>query len=83
MFVIRLSTRLSGEKPEPKPYYYNRMNPEEMQVWHIIVRISMMSSNSKRSLTVYRAKKSTNMFVIARARYTNATLAPRTAPNAK
>jgi hypothetical protein len=45
MFISRLSTRLSGEKPEPKPYYYNRMNPEEMQVWHIIVRISMMLSN--------------------------------------
>ncbi|OAL04974.1 hypothetical protein IQ06DRAFT_344343 [Phaeosphaeriaceae sp. SRC1lsM3a] len=28
--------RLSGEKPEPKPYYYNRMNPEELSVWQII-----------------------------------------------
>ncbi|KAH8728200.1 hypothetical protein GQ44DRAFT_769718 [Phaeosphaeriaceae sp. PMI808] len=28
--------RLSGEKPEPKPYYYNRMNPEELSVWLII-----------------------------------------------
>jgi hypothetical protein len=45
MFYHRLSTRLSGEKPEPKPYYYNRMNPEEMQVWHIIVRVPTTSRN--------------------------------------
>ncbi|KAL5117945.1 hypothetical protein ACEQ8H_004090 [Pleosporales sp. CAS-2024a] len=32
----RLSERLSFEKPEPKPYYYNRMNPQEMQIWEII-----------------------------------------------
>jgi hypothetical protein len=73
MFISRLSTRLSGEKPEPKPYYYNRMNPEEMQVWHIIVRIFMTLSNYNRLLTVYRVKKSTNGFAIARAGYTNAT----------
>jgi hypothetical protein len=35
--------RLSGEKPEPKPYYYTRMNPEELAVWEIIVRILCMS----------------------------------------
>jgi hypothetical protein len=29
--------RLSSEKPEPKPYYYNRMNPQELEVWEIIV----------------------------------------------
>lgn len=33
--MFRIS--LSREKPLPKPYYYNRMNPEEMQVWEIIV----------------------------------------------
>jgi uncharacterized protein (DUF2236 family) len=31
--------QLSGEKPEPKPYYYTRMNPEELFVWEIIVSI--------------------------------------------
>jgi hypothetical protein len=29
--------RLSGEKAEPKPYYYDRMNPQELFVWEIIV----------------------------------------------
>lgn len=39
MFHIRLSERLSGSyssKPEPKPYYFNRMNPQEAQIWQII-----------------------------------------------
>jgi hypothetical protein len=39
MFHIRLSERLSGEKPEPRPYYYNRMNPQELEVWSIIVSL--------------------------------------------
>ncbi|KAF2828163.1 hypothetical protein CC86DRAFT_405166 [Ophiobolus disseminans] len=30
------SIRLSAEKREPKPYYYNRMNPQELFVWEII-----------------------------------------------
>jgi hypothetical protein len=29
--------RLSSEKAEPKPYYYDRMNPQELFVWEIIV----------------------------------------------
>jgi len=29
--------RLSGEKEEPKPYYYNRMNADELFFWEIIV----------------------------------------------
>ncbi|KAH7071671.1 hypothetical protein FB567DRAFT_208439 [Paraphoma chrysanthemicola] len=36
MFIARLSERLSGEKPQPKPYYYHRMNPEELAIWEII-----------------------------------------------
>ncbi|KAF1914622.1 hypothetical protein BDU57DRAFT_558210 [Ampelomyces quisqualis] len=28
--------RLSGEKPEPKPYYYDRMNPQELFIWQVI-----------------------------------------------
>ena len=43
----RLSERLSFEKPEPKPYYYNRMNPEEMQIWEIIVSIACSSASSR------------------------------------
>jgi hypothetical protein len=35
--------RLSGEKPEPKPYYYTRMNPQELAVWEIIVSILCMN----------------------------------------
>jgi hypothetical protein len=42
----RLSERLSFEKPEPKPYYYNRMNPEEMQIWEIIVSTACSSTSS-------------------------------------
>lgn len=37
--VIMFHIRLSGEKPLPKPYYYDRMNPEELAVWKIIVSI--------------------------------------------
>jgi hypothetical protein len=39
----RLSERLSGDKPEPKPYYFSRMNPQELQIWEIIVSISTSS----------------------------------------
>jgi hypothetical protein len=36
--------RLSGEKPEPKPYYYDRMNPQELFIWEVIVSNSFLSS---------------------------------------
>jgi hypothetical protein len=42
MFIVRLSERLSGEKPHPKPYYYHRMNPEELAIWEIIVSTPML-----------------------------------------
>ncbi|KAF2034087.1 hypothetical protein EK21DRAFT_57512 [Setomelanomma holmii] len=32
----RISERLSGDKPVPKPNYWTRMNPEELQIWEII-----------------------------------------------
>ncbi|KAF1829495.1 hypothetical protein BDW02DRAFT_573909 [Decorospora gaudefroyi] len=35
--VDSLSSRLSGEKPLPRPHYYCKMNPEEQVIWAIIV----------------------------------------------
>jgi hypothetical protein len=41
--------RLSGEKPEPKPYYYNRMNPQELEIWHVIVSLPQSPVDISRS----------------------------------
>jgi hypothetical protein len=38
--------RLSSEKAEPKPYYYDRMNPQELAVWEIIVSNASLSKSS-------------------------------------
>ncbi|CAA9960965.1 hypothetical protein P3342_006530 [Pyrenophora teres f. teres] len=34
--VDSISSRLSGEKPLPRPSYYCNMNPEEQSLWSII-----------------------------------------------
>jgi hypothetical protein len=34
--VDSISSRLSGEKPLPRPIYYCQMNPQEQQIWAII-----------------------------------------------
>ena len=39
--VESLSSRLSGEKPLPKPFYYGKMNPQEQVIWGIIVSFSL------------------------------------------
>lgn len=35
--VDSISSRLSGEKPLPRPTYYCQMNPQEQAIWAIIV----------------------------------------------
>ncbi|KAH9870136.1 hypothetical protein J1614_007058 [Plenodomus biglobosus] len=34
--ISSISSRLSGEKPLPKPLYYTKMNPEEQMLHNII-----------------------------------------------
>ncbi|KAF1939922.1 hypothetical protein EJ02DRAFT_351250 [Clathrospora elynae] len=34
--VGSISSRLSGERPLPRPVYYREMNPEEQALWQII-----------------------------------------------
>jgi len=38
--ITSISTRLSGEKPLPKPLYYTQMNPQEQMLHNIIVRLA-------------------------------------------
>jgi hypothetical protein len=75
--------RLSSDKPVPKPYYYDRMNMEELEVWTIIVSIPSPSSSSSNNvpLTPYRAKQNTSGSAIAKAGYTSAVSATKNERN--
>lgn len=80
--VDSLSSRLSGEKPLPRPTYYCRMNPEEQSLWSIIVsNSSTLSFPEQVVLTIPRAKKNTNTPATTRAGYISTTSATLNAPS--